>query len=804
MYQVEVRLFFFLVVIHSLSSLGQENLPMGMGTGSFVSPNGAYRASWMVMQANGIQSQLIVTMDADTTGWIAFGYAATANGHSQTDSVVGWVPENGQTVLIDAFSNLRTTPVPDDGVSGNDAVLMDSSEVNGVTRITFSKPLNTGNIDDVIILDQTMFLAWAYGSDDGQGPAAYAQHVERGVAQVNLLETGVAVELVASFPGDAGRGLALTTACCLVVLFLARSIRYAWKIMASMRNGHQLLASTRNLQNNPDTNEQKVTNQYYPAVTYGLWHPSADDPTDLEWNGVDSGSQSKGRILLPKKSGTGPPGSSIFRQLTRTRVLGQTQISLLHCIAFVMYIVVNVLWIFLWNPVGSTVGLNLGYIAAANSMVVGLVASRHSFIIGFLSGLPFERRLPSHRWLGRFLVLIVTLHVLYYWVGWFRDGIFVQQQFQTPKYIFGGIAWICSLLIAISSANWIRRNYFNLFWVTHVAMFLGFYTFATIHSYEGMAVYVIIFAVVYLMDHLLRLLGAGILAQPLEGADLLAGGAIRLHFRRPRQFPGTKAEVGQYVYLNFPSIALFQWHPFTLASGPKNSMAEVCIRSLGDHTAKLTEAIAAAASSDAIDLPRVRVDGPYGKLSFNYKRYPNMVLVGGGIGITPLMSIIREIYQLDVPEALRSGDQSIWLQHVTLIWTVPTEAEYGWYSDQLKKAQAITEQNLSFPSLTINVFVSRQGATSEEELQTGRPNFTEIFSNLSEQIQLGSNRRNSESTAGAVPSSDVRITLPGSQTHRVAVVACGPNAIIQEVWDQTQMRSDQTIRYDLHREIFEF
>jgi hypothetical protein len=47
---------------------------------------------------------------------------------------------------------------------------------------------------------------------------------------------------------------------------------------------------------------------------------------------------------------------------------------------------------------------------------------------------------------------------------------------------------------------------------------------------------------------------------------------------------------------------------------------------------------AAAADADAgVDVvpPRVRVDGPYGKHDFNYRRFPVLVLAGGGIGITP-------------------------------------------------------------------------------------------------------------------------------------------------------------------------
>jgi predicted ferric reductase len=31
------------------------------------------------------------------------------------------------------------------------------------------------------------------------------------------------------------------------------------------------------------------------------------------------------------------------------------------------------------------------------------------------------------------------------------------------------------------------------------------------------------------------------------------------------------------------------------------------------------------------------MDGPYGLHDFNFRRYPMMLLVGGGVGITPVM-----------------------------------------------------------------------------------------------------------------------------------------------------------------------
>ena len=56
---------------------------------------------------------------------------------------------------------------------------------------------------------------------------------------------------------------------------------------------------------------------------------------------------------------------------------------------------------------------------------------------------------------------------------------------------------------------------------------------------------------------------------------------------------------------------------------------------LGNFTEKLVET--AKGKQNML----IRVDGPYGNLDFNYRRFPIFVLVAGGIGVTPLMGILK-------------------------------------------------------------------------------------------------------------------------------------------------------------------
>jgi hypothetical protein len=69
-----------------------------------------------------------------------------------------------------------------------DCSLVSSSESGGVTTITFSRKLNTGDPYDIVFGNSSLFLLWAYGSTDGSG-TSYPKHASTGAGKVNLLLT---------------------------------------------------------------------------------------------------------------------------------------------------------------------------------------------------------------------------------------------------------------------------------------------------------------------------------------------------------------------------------------------------------------------------------------------------------------------------------------------------------------------------------------------------------------------------------------------------------------------------------------
>ena len=93
-------------------------------------------------------------------------------------------------------------------------------------------------------------------------------------------------------------------------------------------------------------------------------------------------------------------------------------------------------------------------------------------------------------------------------------------------------------------------------------------------------------------------------------------------------------EPGQFVWLNTSASGGVKDHPFSIASA-RSSLPQLSfvIRNLGDYTSKL---------NDLQVSQKVYVDGPYGSLSLgDAKRAQAIVLLAGGAGIGPLLSLIR-------------------------------------------------------------------------------------------------------------------------------------------------------------------
>ena len=115
------------------------------------------------------------------------------------------------------------------------------------------------------------------------------------------------------------------------------------------------------------------------------------------------------------------------------------------------------------------------------------------------------------------------------------------------------------------------------------------------------------------------------------------------------------AQAGQFAYLRLISSRCgWEEHPFTVSSPPGSTAITFTIKNLGNYTRSL---------KDVEPGTRVLLDGPYGVFTPHTFNGPQL-FVAGGIGITPFLSIIRDMDNKKIPTMM------------TLVWSARNENDF--------------------------------------------------------------------------------------------------------------------------------
>ena len=71
-------------------------------------------------------------------------------------------------------------------------------------------------------------------------------------------------------------------------------------------------------------------------------------------------------------------------------------------------------------------------------------------------------------------------------------------------------------------------------------------------------------------------------------ADIFPGEVLLLKLSKPEGFVYRS---GMYIYIKCPQISVFEWHPFSLTSGPEDDYLNVHIRTLGDWSNQIYDLV---------------------------------------------------------------------------------------------------------------------------------------------------------------------------------------------------------------------
>jgi respiratory burst oxidase len=228
-----------------------------------------------------------------------------------------------------------------------------------------------------------------------------------------------------------------------------------------------------------------------------------------------------------------------------------------------------------------------------------------------------------------------------------------------------------------------RLTGFNAFWYSH-HLFIIVYALLIVHGHflylthkwqkKSTWMYLAVPMVLYACERLTRALRSSVRPVKILKVAVYPGNVLSLHFSKPQGF---RYKSGQYIFVNCAAVSPFQWHPFSITSAPKDDYVSVHIRTLGDWTRELKNVFSKVCrpptegksgllraeydrdggAMSNLSFPRVLIDGPYGAPAQDYKQYDVVLLVGLGIGATPMISILKDI--INNMKRLDGGDVEI-------------------------------------------------------------------------------------------------------------------------------------------------
>ncbi|KAF4315807.1 hypothetical protein JM18_009123 [Phytophthora kernoviae] len=426
-------------------------------------------------------------------------------------------------------------------------------------------------------------------------------------------------------------------------------------------------------------------------------------------------------------------------------------------------------------------------------LVVFVLAVRNNSVLLALTGISYERALFYHKVAALVTIILSGLHGLAYILAYDKGEISGEGDM-----VFSGtVAFGAMVLMFVLSLGFVRRRFFEFFLRTHWILFIVVMVFAVMHGASTALIGVVPWGIDMLFRHAYRprvysrggvfngkkaasngttesptnvtaSASMGVIARDQLSVSELAGDIVQIQFPRVRKDTGEvfEFEAGQYVFLCVPLISRLQWHPFTIASAPHEPMVTFHIKALGDWTRKLQ--IATASGQDTAAPFDVLVDGPYGSVSIDVKNpstYSHFVLFSGGIGITPMRSIVnwlhREVHHEDHPRHYKGEP---YFPHGIL------NNQGGIFSSEIYLTRS--ERDVESAEMDRRLGGSlRYGA---------RPDITATLRSIGEQAKQ-------------------------SGKKRVAVLVCGPTSMVRDVISKSLSLSwEMKIHFDVHSEVFEF
>ena len=272
-----------------------------------------------------------------------------------------------------------------------------------------------------------------------------------------------------------------------------------------------------------------------------------------------------------------------------------------------------------------------------------------------------ERRLGMdqltrwHRWTGFWVLWLLLAHVVFITLGYAQaDGSPLVNElgtlvFDTDDVLKATVAMILLIVVAVTSARAARRKMRYETWhfvhlYAYLAVILGFlHQVTTGRDFVGSPI-----ATAYWWTLYGAALGAILVARVLIPLWRNGRHQLRVHsvvrespdvvsvYIKGERLHELPARAGQFFLWRF--LTKDRWweaHPYSLSAMPNGRGLRITVKALGDGSAWLRTIRPGT---------RVFAEGPYGSFTSSKGTGRGVLLIGGGVGITPIRALMEELH----------------------------------------------------------------------------------------------------------------------------------------------------------------
>lgn len=337
--------------------------------------------------------------------------------------------------------------------------------------------------------------------------------------------------------------------------------------------------------------------------------------------------------------------------------------------------------------------------------------------------------------------------------------------------------------------------------------------------------YLAVPVVLYACERLIRALRSGYKSVQISKVAVYPGNVLALQMTKPQGFKYTS---GQYIFVNCADVSPFEWHPFSLTSAPGDDYVSVHIRTLGDWTSQLRSLFSKLCqpptNADQSGLlradigqgnciprmPRLKIDGPYGAPAQDYRNYDVLLLVGLGIGATPLISILKDVLnhikqQKDIEKELsgpkRNNNNSTYkpfaVKRAYFYWVTREQGSFEWFRSVMNEVADYDQDRL------IELHNYCTSVYEEGDARSALIHMLQSLNHAKNGVDIVSGTRVKTHFARPNWRAVFKRVAINHTDKRVGVFYCGAAGLTQELRHLSQDFSRKTsTKFDFHKENF--